>query len=240
MKFITLDIETIPDQNLPESCTPVFDPSDLKMGNLKDPDKIEAKIAEEKVKFKTSITKTMSLDPAMAQLCTFCGIVFDTESGEEIEKVSVQITKAYNGDDLEAVTEGWALIQRMYGERTPLVTFNGISFDLQIMFYRAIRQDVTVQPDMFKRLTQKYSNFFHYDLMQILAGWDRQRWHKLDFYLKAFKMNKDKEGMDGSQVYPAWQAGEYDKIQEYCESDVRSTAELFGRVLPWIQIEREG
>lgn len=239
MKILTVDIETMPDQNLPESCTPVFDESEVKLGNTKDPIKVMTKITEEKAKFETGITKTMSLDPAMAQLCTFVGIVYDTETDRELEKVSVQVTKEFNGDDLEAVTEGWALISRMYGERTPLVTFNGISFDLQIMFYRAIRQDVTVQPEMFKRLTQKYSNFFHYDLMQILAGWDRQRWHKLDFYLKAFKM-KDKEGMDGSQVYPAWNAGEYDKIQEYCESDVLSTAKLFTRIAPWIKIEREG
>jgi len=237
MKILALDIETIPDQNLSPDCIPVFDETEVKIGNIKDPIKAMAKIAEEKSKFETGITKTMSLDPAMAQICTFCGIVY--EDDKELEKVSVQVTKQYNGDDLEAVTEGWALISRMYGERTPLVTFNGISFDLQIMFYRAIRQDVAIQPEMFKRLTQKYGNFFHYDLMQILAGWDRQRWHNLDFYLKAFKL-KDKGDMDGSKVYSAWQAGEYALIQAYCESDVRATAKLFQRVEPWIKIERDG
>ena len=40
--------------------------------------------------------------------------------------------------------------------------------------------------------------------------------------------------MDGSQVYPAWQAKEYNKISEYCEQDVLMTAKLFDRVSPWL------
>ena len=39
-----------------------------------------------------------------------------------------------------------------------------------------------------------------------------------------------KQGMTGADVYPAWQAGEYEKIAEYCRHDVTVLREIYGRI----------
>ena len=166
---------------------------------------------------------------------------YDTEKETIVEKVSIQVTKTYEGDDLDAVTDGWGFINKMYRERTPLVSFNGIGFDLPVMWHRAIAQDVPIDRVMYDRIAPRYGGMFHYDLLGILAGWtlDKMKGHSLDFFLNLYGIGS-KGDMDGFQVYPTWQLGEYDKIQEYCESDVLQTCKLFQRVEPWIKIVREG
>lgn len=237
MDIATIDIETIPCQNIPNECIPKFDSESVKYGNLKDPVKRQAKEEEERAAFQDGLTKKMSTTPTLAQLCTFVGIKYDTDKDKILEKVSIQVTKAYEADDLDAVSDGWDFIRKMYNERTPLVSFNGIGFDLPIMWHRAIAQDVPVDSFMYQRLTPRYGGPFHYDLLGILAGWtlDKMRGHNLDFFLNLFGIGS-KGDMDGSKVYEAWQLGEYEKIQQYCESDVLQTCKLFQRVEAWIKI----
>ena len=40
-----------------------------------------------------------------------------------------------------------------------------------------------------------------------------------------------KDGMDGSQVWPEYQAGNIDKIADYCRNDVNLTREIYKRIL---------
>lgn len=64
MKTIFFDIETGP---LPENelaaLMPPFDPSEVKTGNIKDPEKIAAKIAEAEVNHKRDFIEKAALDP---------------------------------------------------------------------------------------------------------------------------------------------------------------------------------
>ena len=233
MKFYAFDIETIPNQMIPAECIPKFDPESVKHGNTKDPEKRKAKEDEERAKFEDGLTKTMSLDPAMCSVCTFAGILFDTEGSGPAEVHAYQLTEEDEHVDLEVVSGALDRLKMAYNERLPIVSFNGIAFDLPVLQFRAIAQDIPVDPQMIHRLTRKYTNDYHFDLMQILAGWDRQKWHGQDFYLRLFGVGS-KSGMDGSQVYPAYQAGEYEKIKQYCIEDATGLARLFARVYPWI------
>jgi predicted PolB exonuclease-like 3'-5' exonuclease len=235
------DIETMPNIRISEECRPKFDPDDVKLGNLKDQVKIDAKLKDAEANFRENSVKKMSVTPSLAQLCTFVGMKYDTGTEEVLEKVSIQVTKDYDADDLDAATDGWEFIRKMYQERTPMVSFNGIGFDMPIMWHRAISQDIPVNRSMYDRLTPRYGNMFHYDLLGILAGWtlDKMKGHKLDFFLNLYGIGS-KGGMDGSQVYGAWQEGKYNEIQQYCESDVLQTCKLFKRVESWIKIEKEG
>ena len=79
MEIIAIDIETIPHQGLPDECMPKFDPSSVKTGNC-GPEKAKAKIDAAEKKWKTALTKKMSLDPTLCQVCTFVGVHYDTES----------------------------------------------------------------------------------------------------------------------------------------------------------------
>lgn len=241
MIIATFDAETIPNQRIPDTCKPQFDPSEVKTGNMKDQAKIDAKIEDARNNFESDLVKKMSVTPSLTQLSTFVGMKYDTENDQIIDKVSIQVTKAYEADDLEAITDGWKFITKNHMERIPIVSFNGIGFDLPVMWHRAIAQDVPVDPSMYYRLTPRYGGYHHYDLLGILAGWtlDKMKGHNLEFFLQLYGIGTKGE-MDGSKVWEAWQTGEYEKIQKYCEEDVFNTCHLFQRVESWIKIEREG
>jgi len=242
MKFLAFDIETIPNQKIPTECIPQFNPDEVKLGNLKDPMKIRVRLAAEKDLFEKKLSKKMSVDPALAQVCTFVGMLCDTEKPYEdkiIKDCVLQLTDEDGHDDHALILGAWDFIARACNERIPLVSYNGISFDLPILFFRAICDDVPVDKFMYDRLTRKYRNMFHYDLMQILAGWDKSRWKKMEFYLNLFSIGS-KGGMSGADVYPAYQAGEFDKIKEYCMNDVTSTCNLFERIRRWMVLTIEG
>lgn len=230
MEIFGFDIETIPCQIIPAECLPQFDPGSVAHGNTTDPAKRKTKELREREKFNNTITKKMSISPDLCQLCTFAGIRFDTETDEALETVAIQVTD----DDLEAVADGWEAIQQMYLKRTPIVTFNGRGFDFPVMLHRAMLQDVVVDPAVYRNLTPRYGGPYHYDLMEILADYDKNRWRSMDFYLKLFGIGAKTDGMDGSKVYDTWMNGHFDQIKSYCIDDVLSTCRLFARVQPWI------
>lgn len=233
MEIAAIDLETIPNQRIPEACKPGLDSPFIAFGNTKDEIKKQA-ILEEK------LPKKMSTTPSLAQICTFVGIRYDTESEEILKKVSIQVTKQFDADDIDAVNEGWDFLKMAHNAKIPIVSFNGIGFDLPVMWHRAIAQDIPIDQRMYSRLTPRFGSMYHYDLLGILAGWtlDKMKGHTLDFFLSLYGIGSKGE-MDGSQVYDTWNLGEYNKVQEYCESDVLQTCKLFQRVERWIKIERE-
>lgn len=235
MKYLIFDTETIPNQALPADCAPQFDESEVKVGNIKDPAKIAAKMAEERAKFDQAKSKTMSIDPALCQLCTFASAVYDSESGQVEPCVEYQLTDKDHHDDYQAAYLAWQTINDAYTQRMPIVSFNGISFDLPVIWFRMMVQDIPANLQTYRTLTAKYTNKYHYDVMQILAGWDRQKWHKLDFYTHLFGVSG--KTMSGADVYPAYQTGEYDRIKEYCMTDVMALAQVFRQIAPWTVIE---
>jgi len=226
MKFCCFDCETIPRQDLPEGVRPEFDPESVKLGNIKEQAKIDDKVQKAREEFAEGLDKKMSLDP---DLCEVVMVSFSTDG--KMKSFGLDI------EEYERVYEAWSNIISAYQGRIPLVSFNGIGFDLPVLLHSAIRLDVPVSPFIYSAITPRYGNHHHYDLMQILAGWDRTKWKPLDFYLKLFDIG-EKSG-DGSQVYDMWQAKEYDKIKAYCEQDVLMTAKLFERLEPWIVKEVE-
>lgn len=236
MRIFAFDLETIPNQSIPDECKPAFNPSSVKTGNIKDPVKIQEKIKEQEQVFIDGLSKTMSIDPALCQLCLFAGIEFDTEKDEIIKEHILYVDD--ENDDYEPVFHGWELLIAAYYERIPIVTFNGKGFDFPIMLFRAIQQDINVDMKAYDELTYRYINDRHYDLLQLLAGWDRSKWHNLDFYLKLFGLGA-KGDFDGSMVYSAYIAGEHEKIKQYGRKDVLDTCNLFSRVDSWVIRKQE-
>jgi DNA polymerase elongation subunit (family B) len=224
MIIAAFDIETVPHQSLPDGVTPEFDPDSVKTGNLKDLEKIQAKEAQARAIFKNGLDKSMSLHPDLCQVACFCGATYDTETTE--------CTTVSYLTERDAIISGWSFIYEAYHHFTPIVSYNGMNFDLPVMLHRAIDLYVSVSGRMYRDLTKRYSTQCHYDLMQILAGWDRQRYESLDFYLKRYGIGT-KTG-DGSQVYKMWKDGKTKEIEDYCLNDVLLTAKLFSRLEAWI------
>jgi len=235
MKICALDLETIPSQVISETARPQFDPNDIKVGNVKDPIKINEKIEKARQEFEIGLSKKMSTDKDLCQITTFVGYIYTTSIGKK-KIINEEVLQWPPLDsEYEVVDGAWDFIKWAYSKKIPLVTFNGNGFDLPVLFAAAMRLDIPISKSMYDALIFRYENNHHYDLMKILTGETHPVAGKtLDFYLSLFQLGNKTEDMDGSKVYPLWQAKEYDKISEYCKQDVLMTAKLFERVEPWI------
>lgn len=229
--YFVLDIETTPGMNLPEECLPKFDELDVSIGNLKDPFKIREKIEAARIKFEQDLSKKMSTDPDLCHVCA-C-VIYNSDT----RNFSSAFAKDRD-EEYELLDRAWAWIRECLREKIILVSFNGLSFDLPVLFRRAMIQDVSVAPSLIEALTARYSNKVHLDLMQSLAVRNpfsgKLEARSLDHYLKRFCLGAKMEGWDGSKVYPAFLESKFDEILQYCKSDVLNTAALFERVYPWL------
>jgi uncharacterized protein YprB with RNaseH-like and TPR domain len=229
LRYLVVDLETIPSSTLPEACLPKFDEASVLMGNLKDPFKQREKIQEARAKFETDLDKKLSTDPDLCQVCCF---------GYGDSNDQQAIIAQDEAEEFQMITEAWGLISKAYKNHVPIVTFNGQSFDLVILFRRAMLMDISVAPGMVDHLLARYNNRYHYDLMQMLGirnPFSGQLQAKgLQYYLARFGLGSKTEGMDGSKVYPAFKEGRFSDIMNYCKEDVAMTAALFHRVSPWL------
>jgi len=133
------------------------------------------------------------------------------------------------------------LVQRFFDgieKYTPqLVSWNGSGFDLPVLHYRALFHGVagccywdTGENNKDFKWNNYLSRFHtrHTDLMDVLAGFQNRAFAPLDEIAQLCGL-PGKLGMDGSQVWPAWQRGEIGAIRDYCETDVANTYLLFLR-----------
>jgi 3'-5' exonuclease len=134
-----------------------------------------------------------------------------------------------------------ALIQSFYRvieKYTPqLVSWNGGGFDLPVLHYRALVHGVAAPRywDMGEDDRDfKWNNYLsryhtrHTDLMDLLALYQPRASAPLDALAKLCGF-PGKLGMDGGQVWHAFQEGHIDAIRNYCETDVVNTYLLYCR-----------
>lgn len=133
------------------------------------------------------------------------------------------------------------IVQRFFDgieKYTPqLVSWNGGSFDLPVLHYRALVHGIAgcCYWDLGEGNRDfKYNNYLgrfhtrHIDLMDLLAGYVNRAWAPLDEIAQLCGL-PGKLGMDGSQVWPAFKRGQIEKIRNYCETDVANTYAVFLR-----------
>ena len=138
-----------------------------------------------------------------------------------------------------------AIIQRFFDgieKFSPqLVSWNGGSFDLPVLHYRAMLHGVSAprywemgEGDYADARDFKWNNYIsryhmrHLDLMDLLAMYNGRANAPLDELAKLFGF-PGKLGMDGSKVWDAWQAGQAAEIRDYCETDVVNTYLVYTR-----------
>jgi predicted PolB exonuclease-like 3'-5' exonuclease len=121
-----------------------------------------------------------------------------------------------------------AFVERI-DELTPrLVTFNGASFDLPVLRYRAMINRVAA-PGLSKR------NYFNrytddaIDLCDVLASFDRGSKVSLDQLSRVLGFPGKPDGIDGSKVDAYCRAGRFKEVADYCETDVVNTYRIWLR-----------
>ena len=131
------------------------------------------------------------------------------------------------------------LVQRFYDgidRYTPdLISWNGAGFDLPVLHYRALRHGVQSpryweigDDDRSFRYNNYLSRFHwrHIDLMDVLAGFQNRARAPLDAVATMLGF-PGKMGMAGDKVWDCYLAGEIQAIRNYCETDVLNTYLVF-------------
>lgn len=118
-----------------------------------------------------------------------------------------------------------------------LVSWNGGGFDLPVLHYRGLRHGVEASKywDMGEDDREyKWNNYIgryhmrHLDLMDLLAMYTPKNNAPLDALAKLCGF-PGKLGMDGSQVYAQYLAGQTEDVRRYCETDVMNTYLMYCR-----------
>jgi len=133
------------------------------------------------------------------------------------------------------------LIRRFFDgieKYTPqLVSWNGGGFDLPVLHYRSLIHGVPAARywDMGENDKDfKWNNYIsryhlrHLDLMDLLALYQPRNNAPLDEMARLVGF-PGKLGMDGSQIWDAFQKGKTESIRNYCETDAANTYLLYLR-----------
>ncbi len=110
--------------------------------------------------------------------------------------------------------------------RPQLVTFNGGSFDLPVLRYRALVNRVAAQGLYARPYFHRYTDDA-VDLCDVLGSFQSQAKVKLDELAKAMGFAGKPDEVDGSKVEEMVAAGRLDDVARYCESDVLNTYRIW-------------
>jgi predicted PolB exonuclease-like 3'-5' exonuclease len=106
--------------------------------------------------------------------------------------------------------------------RPQLITFNGHSFDLPVLRYRAMVNRVAAAGLQVRPYFNRYSNDA-LDLCDVLGSYAPGSKVKLDEVSKILGLTGKPDGVDGSRVEEMVLAGRIEEVARYCESDVLNT-----------------
>ena len=109
------------------------------------------------------------------------------------------------------------------GELLPqLITFNGHSFDLPVLRYRAMVNRVSAGGLQVRQYFHRYTDHA-LDLCDALGSYMPGVKVKLDEVSKILGLTGKPEGIDGSRVEEMVLTGQIEEVARYCESDVLNT-----------------
>ncbi len=220
MNVLAFDIETIPDcdggrklYELPES--------------LSDTEVAEAMFAKRREK-----TGSDFLPAHLQKVVAISAVYRNTQK----DQLSVWTIGDLDSTEAEVVANFFAGIDK----HTPtLVTWNGSGFDLPVLHYRALLNNV--QAPRYWDLGDddqsfKWNNYIgrfhlrHTDLMDVIAGYNNRAFAPLDDIAVMLGL-PGKMGMSGAKVWDEFVGGNLKGIRDYCETDALNTYLVY---LQWL------
>ncbi|HZR17850.1 MAG TPA: ribonuclease H-like domain-containing protein [Verrucomicrobiae bacterium] len=134
MKTLIFDIETGPLDDLETSgmMTP-FDPAGVKCGNLKDPEKIAAKLAEAEAAHRHEFVERAALDPLTGRVLAI-GLMTQ----------EAQFSVIADEDEARLLQDFWRSCRGDKGRLNRMVGFNSRSFDLPFLIRRSFKHRVDI------------------------------------------------------------------------------------------------
>jgi predicted PolB exonuclease-like 3'-5' exonuclease len=114
-------------------------------------------------------------------------------------------------------------------ELTPqLVTFNGNSFDLPVLRYRALTHSIAAPGLSARPYFNRYTDDA-IDLCDVLSSFSPQARATLDEICRVMGLPGKPDSIDGSEVHKYFRDGRIKEIADYCETDVVNTYRVWLR-----------
>lgn len=210
MKYIVLDIETLPHPDASQWLGPV-----LPAANLKDPGKIAASIEERTAER----DEKLGLDPDCNQICA----IGWHQVGTDDVRVVLAKNEAEEAGALRDLAAAYA--SPMGQQETRLVTFYGRQFDLPVVMRRAMYLGID-----FPKLNLDRWKSPHIDVWDALTyGGALRTAHSLKFYCRRLNLVTG-DPFDGAQVSQLAKEGRWDDIKDHCIADIGATHALANRL----------
>jgi len=151
------------------------------------------------------------------------------EQGEELLLHRIGSGGHEESSEAELLQGFFSLIEK---QRPQLVTYNGRTFDLPVLKYRAMSKQLSASAwfqtgNRYDSYDKRYSTKYHLDLFDVFSNYGAASC-SLDEVAASFAI-PDKLDTAGSEVRTLYEQGEIAAIRNYCECDVASTALLFFR-----------
>ena len=115
-----------------------------------------------------------------------------------------------------------AFAERVGQLRPQLITWNGHSFDLPVVRYRAMVNRVAAEGLQVRQYFHRYTDAA-IDLCDVLGSYVPGVKVKLDEVTKILGLPGKPQGIDGSKVEEMVRDGQIEEVARYCESDVLNT-----------------
>jgi predicted PolB exonuclease-like 3'-5' exonuclease len=109
-----------------------------------------------------------------------------------------------------------------------LVTFNGHSFDLPVLRYRAMVHGVSAPGLSARPYFYRYSEEA-IDLCDVFSSFSSQGKATLHEISRVMGLSGKPKGFDGSEVERYFRAGKIKEVADYCQSDVVNTYQVWLR-----------
>jgi predicted PolB exonuclease-like 3'-5' exonuclease len=121
-----------------------------------------------------------------------------------------------------------AFVNKIDELKPQLVTFNGSGFDLPVLRYRAMVNEVAAPGLSARQYFHRYTEDA-VDLCDVLASFNPQCRASLDEICRVMGMPGKPDGLGGGDVESYFRDGKIQEIADYCETDVVNTYRLWLR-----------
>jgi len=121
-----------------------------------------------------------------------------------------------------------AFVEKIAALRAKLVSFNGHSFDLPVLRYRAMTNSVAAPGLEARGYFKRYSDEA-VDLCDVLASYDARAKMSLDKLCRVLGLPGKPDDIEGSQVAALVKEGRIQEVADYCETDVVNTYRVWLR-----------
>jgi 3'-5' exonuclease len=223
--LLVFDIETIPDVN---HCKNLFDIGD----NASTEEKREVL-----AKYHLEVTngKNDFLRQPFHQVVAISFLLCSIDYNEGYEIFNLQEVRSGGTQDSceKELVKGF--FNYITEKKPRLVTFNGRTFDIPVLKYRAMVHGIQAEyfyksGDKWNSYNQRYSSDWNCDLLEVLSDFGASARVKMNEICAAFNL-PGKIGVDGSQVTDLYDNGKIQEIRNYCETDVINTYLIYLRFM---------